>query len=80
MLTLEALKYFRINHFEIIEYVLDLSDSFEYLCCGSTAIRYSFALTVQGSTLDVRFILMTKVVLRAVRVKYCRGVTPLRPL
>ena len=30
-----------------------LSDSFEYLCYGSTAIRNVFTLTVRGSTLDV---------------------------
>ena len=34
--------------------VLALSDSFEYLCYGSTAIRYIFTLTVRGSTLVVR--------------------------
>ena len=31
-----------------------LSDSFEYLCYGSTAIRNIFTLTVRGSTLVVR--------------------------
>ena len=48
-----------------------LSDSFEYLCYRSTAIRNIFSLTVRGSTLDVRFrqILTTKVDPRAVRVK-----------
>ena len=33
---------------------LALSDSFEYLWYGSTAIRNIFTLTVRGSTLDVR--------------------------
>ena len=32
---------------------LALSDSFEYLCYGSTAIINIFSLTVWGSTLDV---------------------------
>ena len=32
---------------------LALSDSFEYLCYGSTAIRNMLTLTVLGSTLDV---------------------------
>ena len=32
---------------------LALSDSFEYLCYGSTAIENIFTLTVPGSTLDV---------------------------
>ena len=41
-------------HFEIIINSLALSDSFEYLCCGSTAIRISCTLTVRGSTLVVR--------------------------
>ena len=31
-----------------------LSDSFEYLCYGSTTIRNMFTLIVRGSTLDVR--------------------------
>ena len=30
-----------------------LSDSFEYLCYGSTASRNIFTSTVRGSTLDV---------------------------
>ena len=45
---------------------LALSDSFEYLCYGSTTIRNIFILTVWGST--YRQILMTKVYPRAVRV------------
>ena len=32
---------------------LALSDSFEYLCYGSTAIRNIFSFKVRGSTLDV---------------------------
>ena len=39
--------------FEIIINVL-VSDSFEYLRHGSTAIRNIFILTVRGSTLVVR--------------------------
>ena len=31
-----------------------LSDSFEYICYGSTAIRNIFAFTVRGLTLVVR--------------------------
>ena len=31
-----------------------LSDSFEYLCYGSTAVRNMFTLTARGSTLVVR--------------------------
>ena len=31
-----------------------LSDSFEYLCYGSTAIRNIFSPTVRGLTIDVR--------------------------
>ena len=46
-----------------------LSDLFEYLFYGSTAIRYIFSLTVRGSTFYRRQILMTKVDPRAVRVK-----------
>ena len=46
---------------------LALSDSFEYLCYGSTATRNIVILTVWGSTLDVR-ILTSKVDPRAVRV------------
>ena len=47
---------------------LALSDSFEYLCYGSTAITNSLVRTVQGSTLDVykRQILTSKVDPRAV--------------
>ena len=41
--------------------LLALSHSFEYICYGSTAIENIFTLTVWGSTLDVRMILMTKV-------------------
>ena len=35
---------------------LALSDSFEYLCYGSTTIRNIFILTARGSTLDVRIL------------------------
>ena len=36
--------------------LIALSDSFEYLCYGSMAIRNIFTLTVRGLTLsDVRF-------------------------
>ena len=49
-----------------------LSDSFEYLCYGSTAIRNIFSLSVRGSTLESevcrRQILTTKVDPRAVSV------------
>ena len=54
----KVLNYFRINHgdqrvfqFEII---VVLSDSFESLCYGSTAISNILFLTVRESTLDVR--------------------------
>ena len=40
--------------FEVIIIVLDLSDSFEYLCYGSTVILIIFTLTVWRWTLDVR--------------------------
>ena len=45
-----------------------LSDSFEYLCYGSTGVINIFTLTVRGSTLDVRN-LTSKVDPRNVRVK-----------
>ena len=49
-----------------------LSDSFEYLCYGSTDIRNIFPLTARGTTLDVKIyrrqILTTKVDPCAVRV------------
>ena len=35
---------------------LVLSDSFAYICHGSTAIIKLFTLIVRGSTLDVRFL------------------------
>ena len=34
--------------------LLPFSDSFEYLCDGSTTIRNIFTLTVRGSTLVIR--------------------------
>ena len=34
--------------------LLNRTDSFEYLCYGSTAIIHILILTVRGSTLDVR--------------------------
>ena len=54
MQTMETKGFFQ---FEIIIYVLILlylSDSFKYLCYGSTAIINIFTLTVQGSTLVIR--------------------------
>ena len=58
--------------FEIIITVLvTFSDSFEYLCYGSTNIINMFTLTVQRSTLVYRRqILTSKVDPRAVRVEY----------
>ena len=54
----KALKYFRINHGDQIvfqfEIILVLSDSFESLCYGSTAIINILVHTVRESTLDVR--------------------------
>ena len=48
---------------------LALSDSFEYLCYGSTAIRNIHDLTVRRSILDVRRQIPTTIVdPRAVRV------------
>ena len=56
---------------------LTLSDSFDYLCYGSTININMFTLTLRGSTLDIhrRQILTTKVGPRAVRVNIasCRG-------
>ena len=65
-LTLTALKYACKNHtMETKEVFLNLkssqlsqlalSDSFEYLCYGSTAIRNIFTLTVRRSSLDIDF-------------------------
>ena len=49
-LTLKAPTYFYTKMSQ-----LALSDSFECVCYGSTAIINVFILTVRGSTLDVRF-------------------------
>ena len=38
----------------IINVLVALSDSFEYLCYGSTAIRYILILSVRGPSLYVR--------------------------
>ena len=50
---------------------LPFSDSFEYICYGSTDIINSFTLTLRGLILDVyrRQILTTKVDPRAVKVE-----------
>ena len=52
-----------------------LSDSFKYLCYGSTTIINMFTLTVRRATFDTRQILTTKVDPRAVMAK-----TPEHPL
>ena len=52
-----------------------LSDSFEYLCYGSAAIRNIFTRTVRGSDVYRRQILTTKVGPRAVRVNQFGDVT-----
>ena len=48
---------------------LAFSDSFEYLCYGSTTIINMFTLTARGSILDRRQILTSKVDPRGVSVK-----------
>ena len=61
-LTLTALKHFRIDYGDqkvlqfkiIINVLVKLFFSFEYLCYGYTAIINIFTLTVRGSTFDVR--------------------------
>ena len=44
----------RVFHFEIIINVLAPTDSFEFLCYGSTATINIFTLTARGATLVVR--------------------------
>ena len=54
---------------------LALSDSFEYLCYGSTAIINIFILTARESDVHRRQILTSKVDPRAVRAKQTLDIT-----
>ena len=47
---------------------LALSDSFEYLCYGSTAIRNISTLTVRGSTSDMVCILVQVTIYSRLRI------------
>ena len=48
--------------------LLALSDSFEYLCYGSTAIRNISTFTVRGSTSDMVCILVQVTIYRRLRI------------